>query len=159
MKGFLGLVITALVMSWIATQASNAKAAKLPNGWIFRPVLSIQLIFLSANLMGFLFVIAGYLGPPEDRAVVLCLGLLFLVFTAVAWPKAISSSEMGLRQQTWWFGWKIIDWEQVSSVEQKKDESIVVRSEHTKIVFLPYHADRKVFLQEIERRSSTTSSD
>lgn len=159
MKGFFVIVITAFVMSWIATQARNAKAAKLPNGWIFPPVRSIQLVFFACNLMGAVFVVWGYLGPRQDRIVGICGGLFFVVFTAIAWPKAISSSEMGLRQQTWWHGWKIIEWEQVSSVEQKKDESIIVRSEHTKIIFSPYHADRNRFLQEVERRSSGTSSD
>jgi hypothetical protein len=155
MKGFFVIIITSSIMSWVASQARTARARKLVNSWVFSPVWALQAIFLAVLAMAATFIYAGYFGPEADRAVVVAIGLLFIVFPVVAWPKAVHVSESGLRQRSWRGAWKTIAWPQVSEAKEQRDRTVVLRGNGVKIIFPEYNADRELFLKVIRRNAPT----
>jgi hypothetical protein len=153
MKGFFVVFVTVLTMTWLGTRATRASAHQLGNEWVFPAIRPVHWIFGAALALGVSFVFFGFRGPQADRLVTVVGGLLFVFFPITAWPKAIYASSNGLRERTWYGGWRTQAWSQVSEVNEKRDGSIVVRGTNGKIVFSPYHADRERFLSEISRHS------
>lgn len=140
-------------MGWLASQARTAKARKHGHMVLFPPVRVLQAIFCAVLAMGATFVIGGYLGPLSDRTIVMLIGLLFIVFSALAWPKAVYVSKSGV-QRAWWGGWRTLAWPDLAEAKKQRDGSIVLRGNGVKIVFTQYHADQELFLSEIEKNAS-----
>jgi hypothetical protein len=147
MKGFYVIVLTAAIMGWLAAQARTGKVRKLGNDWLFPPVRALQAIFCIVLLMGTGFVVWAYRGPRTDRTVGISIGLLFMVFSAVTWPKALHLSVSGVHQRSWWGGWKRMSWPQVSEAKEQPDGSVVLRGNNVNIIFTQYHAGREQFLE------------
>lgn len=155
MKGFFVIVITAIVMGWLAASARNTKARRVNDGWLFPPVRAILAIFAAFLLMSGFFIFFGYRAPRTgDHVVGMSVGLLFAVFGCVMWPKSIEVSQSMLRQRSWWGGWKVIRWEDITSAEERQDKCIVVRARHARILLSPYHAGRELFLDQLRAHSS-----
>ena len=152
MKGFFVVLLTSLFLSWITARARTAKARKVGQNWIFAPIGAVEAVFSMGVAMGAAFVFFGARGPQADQAVVVSIGILFVLGSGLTWPKAIYLSESGLRQRTWYGGWKEILWSEVSSVYKKRDSSIVVRGRQSKIVFSSSHAGRELFTNELKQR-------
>jgi len=150
MKGFFVIVITALVLSWLAAQARKAKARRAGGTWLFPPITAVQILYGTLAMSGLGLVLAGYLGPLQDRDIVVSVGLLFVVFSSVTWPKTVELSKLGVRQRSWWGGWQIIHWEEITSSEQRRDGSVIVRAKNCKVVLSPFHADRDLFLRQVK---------
>jgi hypothetical protein len=164
MKGFFVILLTSLFLSWITARARTAKARKVGQNWVFAPVGAVEAVFSLGVAMGAVFVFFGARGPQADRTLVVSGGILFILGSGLTWPKAIRLSESGLRQHTWYGGWKEILWPEVSSVYKKRDSSIVVRGKQGKIVFSSSHAGRELFTTELRERlprltHNTPSSD
>ena len=149
MKNFYVMIITAIVMGWLAGCARNRRAKKAQDGWVFYPILAVRSVYVIFLAMAIGFMVWVYLGPKSDRVLML-LGLLFVAFGSITWPKAIWSSASGLRQRRWWGGWKIIRWEDVDSYKERQDQCIVIRTAHEKLVFSPYQAGRDLFLEQLK---------
>jgi hypothetical protein len=153
MKGSLIIIITAGIMAWLAAHAKTARARKLGHTVLFPPVRALQAIFCAVFVMGAVFVVGGYLGPLSERTTVILIGLLFIVFSVVAWPKAVHISGSGLQQRSWWGGWRMLTWPQLSEIKEQRDGSIILRGSGVKIVFTQYHADRESFLSETRKNA------
>jgi len=149
MKGFFVVFLTVLTMTWLATRAKRASAQQLGNEWVFPVIRLVHWIFGAVLTLGVSLVFLGFRGPQAEQRVTVVGGLMFVLFPIIAWPKAIYASATGLRQRTWYGGWRVLAWSQVSEVNENHDRSTVVRSTTGKIVFSPYHADRERFLTEI----------
>jgi hypothetical protein len=157
-KGFFILIITAAGMGWLANQARTAKAQKHGQTLLFPPVRVLQVIFCAVFVMGAVFVVCGYLGPLSERTIVIWIGLLFIVFSVLAWPKSVYVSKSGVQQRSWWGGWRTLAWPDLSEAKKQRDGSMVLHGNGVKIVFTQYHADRELFLKE-NRKECIRSSD
>jgi hypothetical protein len=90
-----------------------------------------------------------------------CLEVVFLpssIFAVCTWPKAVEVSESQLRQRCWHGRWKEISWADVTSFKEKKSGSIIVYGRKNKIAFAAYHADREVFLEQLNRKAAFRTS-
>jgi len=153
-KGLFVISITAAIMGWLAAQASRAKARRLGHNLLFPPVRAVYVIFFLVLAMATAFVFFGLRGPENDRTIVVSGGILFIIFPAVVWPKAVHVSASGPRQRSWWGGWKTLSWAQISEAKERRDGCIILRGNGVKIVFSPYHAGRQLFLEEIGKHTS-----
>jgi hypothetical protein len=153
MKGFLIIIITAGLMAWLAAEAKTARARKVGQTVLFPPVRVLHAIFCAVFVMGAVFVVCGYLGPLSDRTPVILTGLLFIVCSVLAWPKAVHVSGSGLQQRSCWGGWRTLAWPLLSEIKEQRDGSIILRGSGVKIVFTQYHADRESFLSEIKKHA------
>jgi putative Ca2+/H+ antiporter (TMEM165/GDT1 family) len=153
-KGFYIIIITAAVMGWLASQARTAKARQHGDTVLFPPVRVLQAIFCAVFVMGAVFVVCGYLSPLSDRTIGIWIGLLFIAFSVLAWPKAVYVSKSGVKQRAWWGGWRTLAWPDLAEAKKQRDGSMVLRGNGVKIVFTQYHADRELFLKEIEKNAS-----
>jgi len=150
MKGFFVLIVTSVIMGWLTARARGARARRNSNGWLYRPIGFLRAVFTTGFAMGLAFVLFGWRGPQSDRVMVMTVGFLFVAFVTLSWPKAVLVSSVDLRQRSWYLGWKVIPWDEVLSTEERRDQCIVVRSDHCKLVFSPYHVDRQHFVQQLQ---------
>ena len=151
MKGFFVIILTATIMGWLLGRARNSRARRHADEWLFPPVSGVLAVFCLVLAMGTIFVVWGIRSSKDNRGTGVMVGSLFIVFSAVAWPKAIHVSESGLRQRSWWGGWKLISWPHLSQTKEKNDGSVVLGSEDNKIVFTQFHVDREFFLEQVTR--------
>jgi hypothetical protein len=151
MKGFYVIVLTALIMGWLAAQSRTSSARKIADRWLFPPVRALKIIFCLAIAMGITFVTWGFYGNQNDRTTGIVIGSLIVTFCALAWPKVVYVSASGVQQRSWWGGWRSIAWREVSETKELSDGSVAVRSDKDKITFTPYHAGRELFLELINK--------
>jgi hypothetical protein len=153
MKGFFVVFITAFVLTWLASRARATKAHKVGNTWVFPPVGTVHVLYSLVLAIGTGLAFFSFRGPQEDKNLTISIGLSFVIFALITWPKAVEVSELGLRQRSWYGGCHTISWPEVSDIQETRDGSVVVRGLHSKIVLSPYHADRDLFLQDVHDKS------
>lgn len=157
MKGFFVVFLTVLILTWLATRATHEKAYAVDHVWIFPAVSALRWIYSAALAIGAGISFLGMRGPHSARTATVLGGLLFTSFALLTWPKAVYASQEGLRQRTWFGGWRNIGWSQISAIDEPRDRSVVVRSAAGNIVFSAYHADPERFLREISKHFKFTA--
>jgi hypothetical protein len=125
---------------------------------MFPPTQALQMVSAIGIAFSTAFVFAGIWGPASDRALLVVAGLLIFSFVLASWPKTVWISESGLRQRSWSCRWKRIAWPEVSDVKERRDGSVEIRGNGTKIVLSQFHADRRLFLEKIRRMTPSPST-
>jgi len=133
----------------LVLQAKKSKPIRFENEWRLPPVLTWIVIQSLGLLLGLLGVVMSFRGPAKDFYAVLAMGLCFLLFALLAWPKTVYLGQSGVRQRSLFGGWKVISWNSISAVDERRDGTIVVRAAETKILHYPFHAGRAVLLEEL----------
>jgi hypothetical protein len=152
MKGFFVVFVTVSVMSWMAARAHTLAAERLNDESLYKPIQSLILMYSGVLGLAVALLFAGVRGPVQDRTVTGLLGMLFSALVILSWPKTVYFDEAGLRQRSWYGRWTRISWSEASTVEERRDGSVVVRADHGKIYLSKYHAGRDEFLREVQRR-------
>jgi len=150
-----------IVTSWLVSLGRSAKARKVGDDWLFPPITAVKTVFFLGGLMGLgLALLSLHASRQEPQALWGVLGCsLWVALCVGAFPKSVWLSESGIRQRTWYGGWKAVDWKKISEVKLRTWDganSLVIRGDHTKIIFSSTHAGQEVFLEEVERRSHLT---
>lgn len=152
MKGFLTISLISLTLTSVFASARRAKHKSVEGGWNFAPVPAVVVIMFLCFVLGLFGIVAGLMGPAEDRNVVVSIGAAFAVFAAVGWPKTVYWRSSGLSQRNWYGGWKDIPWQRIDSTALRRDGTIVVRNKSSKIALSKTHAGHDFFLQMLRER-------
>jgi hypothetical protein len=150
-KGGIVVFLTLIAAKWLTAEARKAKSRQVGQDEFFPPLRATELICSIAFAMGTAFIYFGARGPQPDRAEVVLIGLFFVIFSSVVWPKGIWFSELAVRQRAWYGGWKIIPWVDVLEVKERNDGSVIIRGAYVKIGLTKFHGGRDLFLQEVRR--------
>lgn len=157
MKGFLVVVLTVLVSSWVASQALRSRPRKVGEYWTFPPTVAVRAVFSFGIALGASLAFFSLWGPKADRPITVSIGALFIAMASLGWPQTIAFFQNGLRQRTWYRKWKKIPWADIVEVKKRRDGSVMVRGKNSKIVFSTDHSGRDQFLEEMERHGLRVS--
>jgi hypothetical protein len=157
MRHFWVILWIMLITSWLVARARHTNAQKVGDDWLFRPIAAVKAVFIIAGMMGLaLAVLSMHASRNQPQALWGTLGCSIWVALCIGgYPKCIWLTQSGLRQRTWYGRWKELEWKNISAVKQRKwdgSNSVIVRGDET-IVFQVTHAGRKLFLEEVERRT------
>lgn len=150
MRGLLVIILTTAAMGWLAAQARHTKAQATADGYLFPVVRGVKVVYCAVLLMGIALALGGYFGSHGSETTVICIGLLFVVFALVTYPKAIYVSDEGIKQRSWRGQWKALYWSNMSEVIHGSDGAWRFQEKSgATIEFSQYHADCDLFIKQV----------
>ncbi|HEV2471005.1 MAG TPA: hypothetical protein VGS78_17575 [Candidatus Sulfotelmatobacter sp.] len=150
MKGFLVILVTAFVMTWMISQARTAAVRVKDGTWILNVVVGVRIVWIAVLALGLSLIVAG-LRQREDRILLVVMGTIFSGFTVITWPKNIEILQSGLQQRNWYGKKKFISWREITEVVEKRDGTVIVKSERYRIEFSAYHVGRDTLLSHLKK--------
>jgi len=149
LKGFFVILVTAFVMSWMMSQARTLAAREKDGVWILNVVVGLRIVCLAVLALG-LSLIVGGLRQRDDRILLIVLGTIFSGFTVITWPKNVEILPSGLQQRNWYGKRKFVSWRDITEVVEKRDGTVIVKGEGTRIELSPYHVGRDTLLDRLK---------